>query len=707
MLTNPEVLTGYLDRPSYRPGEVLEAKTSSGSEGTIQLVRLLHGDTNPAGPGLQQVVVSQCAPATLPNLEQHLRPGSYGFIEITADAVRGFTISAWVWPTGDSGAIVSFSATAGRKVAVLLEHGRVTVEAESGDHPLRRVSTNLTLVPRVWQLVAVSFGSSARVHVWREGLSTQALDLAATASPTHFTALTIGARHEGEVAVAVDHYDGKIEDVVLWDGALDSEEIGLLANDYWDGKKLAAVTFAGDQSTFSFRDSVSGNVGTLFNAPTRAVTGRRWRGQVERWVNDPYLYGAVHFHSDDLEDADWQTTARVPLPTDLPPGVYALWLRTTQHQDWLPFIVTRTAPRSACRLVVLIPTLTYLAYANEAPFPPHSLQYSDARDEWVAARGLISQYNWHRDGSGVTIASWRRPLMNLRPDYRYWLTGHPHGLGADLYLLYWLETASIEYDIITDHDLHEYGAAILAGYQVLVTGSHPEYWTSGMLQTLKDFQARGTRVAYLGGNGLAALVAVHPERPWLSEMRRRGAGPGLWDSEPGEAYFAFTGDLGGFTRHHHLRARHLIGVDIAGMGFSDAQPYRKTPDAIDPRASFIFRGVNDDVFGDFGLHMGGAAGYEVDSVDHRTGTPAHALVVATCTEMPTDYEAADQWGVPRADMVFFETPSGGAVFSASSLTWTGSLSHANGENAVAQITANVLERFLDPTPFPFPITAPQ
>lgn len=29
----------------------------------------------------------------------------------------------------------------------------------------------------------------------------------------------------------------------------------------------------------------------------------------------------------------------------------------------------------------------------------------------------------------------------------------------------------------------------------------------------------------------------------------------------------------------------------------------------------------------------------------------------------------------RADMVFFETPGGGAVFSASSISWVGSLSH--------------------------------
>jgi N,N-dimethylformamidase len=44
-------------------------------------------------------------------------------------------------------------------------------------------------------------------------------------------------------------------------------------------------------------------------------------------------------------------------------------------------------------------------------------------------------------------------------------------------------------------------------------------------------------------------------------------------------------------------------------------------------------------------------------------------------------------------MVFFELPDGGAVFSASSISWCGSLSHDNYENSVSRITENVLRRF--------------
>jgi len=53
----------------------------------------------------------------------------------------------------------------------------------------------------------------------------------------------------------------------------------------------------------------------------------------------------------------------------------------------------------------------------------------------------------------------------------------------------------------------------------------------------------------------------------------------------------------------------------------------------------------------------------------------------------------------RADMVFFEGPKGGAVFSTGSIAWATSLCHAGAMNNVSRITENVLNRFLDKAPF--------
>ncbi|MHA1570174.1 MAG: N,N-dimethylformamidase beta subunit family domain-containing protein, partial [Alphaproteobacteria bacterium] len=56
----------------------------------------------------------------------------------------------------------------------------------------------------------------------------------------------------------------------------------------------------------------------------------------------------------------------------------------------------------------------------------------------------------------------------------------------------------------------------------------------------------------------------------------------------------------------------------------------------------------------------------------------------------------------RADLIFFETSSGGAVFSTGSIAWCGSLSHNGYDNNVARIMGNVLRRFLDPKSFAGP-----
>ena len=132
--------------------------------------------------------------------------------------------------------------------------------------------------------------------------------------------------------------------------------------------------------------------------------------------------------------------------------------------------------------------------------------------------------------------------------------------------------------------------------------------------------------------------------------------------------------------------------------------YRRLEGSFDPRADFIFEGIDrTEVIGDFGLVMGGAVGDEVDRADHALGTPMEAIVLAT-SDGPLSYysvvlEDRISWrsdrepGKARADMVYIQNPAGGAVFSVGSMSWLGSLSHNRYRNNVSRITENVLRRF--------------
>lgn len=61
-------IRGYCDRPNPRPGERLDFFVSSPVQGTCQtrVLRLLHGDRNPAGPGYKVEEVAGLAPAEIP-----------------------------------------------------------------------------------------------------------------------------------------------------------------------------------------------------------------------------------------------------------------------------------------------------------------------------------------------------------------------------------------------------------------------------------------------------------------------------------------------------------------------------------------------------------------------------------------------------------------------------------------------------------------
>ena len=91
----------------------------------------------------------------------------------------------------------------------------------------------------------------------------------------------------------------------------------------------------------------------------------------------------------------------------------------------------------------------------------------------------------------------------------------------------------VAFDVITDHDLHAEGAALLAPYNVVVTGTHPEYHTVETLDALTTYTETGGRLMYLGGNGFYWRVALSDKVPGAIEIRRTEVGIRLWAAEPG------------------------------------------------------------------------------------------------------------------------------------------------------------------------------
>jgi N,N-dimethylformamidase len=361
--------------------------------------------------------------------------------------------------------------------------------------------------------------------------------------------------------------------------------------------------------------------------------------------------------------------------------------------------------------------MTYMAYANDRADAAQEVETGagdrqpDPYDLYLAQHRefAMSIYDRHSDGSGCCYSTRLRPITNMRPQYRMWIVNAPRHFAADLYLIDWFETKGLAYDVVTDEDLHHGGHALLAPYRVVVTGTHPEYWTSAMRRAVEEFLAGGGRLMYLGGNGFYWVTSVDPERPHVIEVRRGNAGSRAWNSEAGECYHSTSGELGGLWLHRGLPPNRLVGIGFSSMGWDAHAPgYVRRTESFDPRAEFIFQGVApDEVIGDFGLVMGGAAGDELDRFDASLGSPRHALVLASSAghsdyyqpviedylQINANLRKAGERNI-HADMVFFETPNGGAVFSVGSICWCGSLSHNHYDNNVSRITENVLRKFM-------------
>ena len=756
-------IAAYADRLSVRPQETIQfhVANATGTEISATLARVICADANPNGPGIcleplaaQPTLVAEPQPQTVPH-------GSYGVIPSAGDKLsnQSFTFACRLYPThlgGREQVIASCEnlETDTRVELTIDAHGHLCGHIECGGiktnahiaHPLNQ---------RQWTLAWISLDTQARTLRigcrQLDGIDAAAHARAASSQlpslpnaevfaglALNGTALMVAACDPNTPA---KHFNGKLENPHLWQRALTDADYQMLAD---TDEQLVCVdaiarwNFARDVSTSTIHDeSASALHGRLVNSPGRAMTSSKWDGREMHFTHAPEQYSAVHFHDDDIDDCHWPVSYSWTPPKGLKSGIYALLLKTDDAQENVPFHVVPERGTSTAKVAVLASTFTYTIYGNHAR-PEYDVD-QDWRADWhqqVESWGCyphnpgdhreygLSTYNTHTDGSGVSIASWHRPMLNVRIGYLTYCREAIRGSGlrhfpADSHLTAWLEGQSIDYDIITDWELHHEGTELLQHYQVVLTGSHPEYHTRPMLDALQTYRDNGGRFCYLGGNGFYWKIATSPEQDGVIEIRRGEGGIRAWAADPGEYYNQFDGEYGGLWRRNGRAPQHLTGVGFTAQGNFHSSYYRRTTEADNPRASWIFAGVDAEIIGNHGLSAHGAAGFELDRADKRLGTPAHALVVASSEDHPADApwilvpeevlthlatwpgEAPED--LIRADMTFFETPNGGAVFSTGSITFCGSLLTNQGDNETSRLVRNVIERFVDPTPFEMPV----
>jgi N,N-dimethylformamidase len=717
-------ITGYLDRFSHRPGESFTAFVSVRDGGTYRarLVRVLSGDPNPDGPGVRFEDLSQRFDQSLAGRRQPIQLGACGIVDAgpARDATAACTWTALVCPTLlDAGQVMLSERGRDAGVALLIGENGTTARIDSKGSVTEVAAGTAMRAGRWYRVWCSADPATGRILVGQQPLDSGA-PIAAEAQSTGLVLPSGGAVvfAAQNAAAPSNHFTGKIEDPAIVAGFVASWNDPLAALDAPGTKLLAGWDFSRGIESQSIVDiGPQACHGRLVNLPTRAVVGARWTGREHCWRHAPRDYGAIHFHDDDLGDCGWQSDFSWTVPEDLRSGAYALHLTCEAGEDWLPFYVLPRRGGPFAPIVFLASTFTYQAYANHARSSLDQGYY-----DRVAAWGAYpynpdqypiygrSTYNKHRDGSGISFSSRHRPILTMRPGFLTFNDARGSGLRhypADLHLLAWLEAKGITFDIVTDEDLDDEGVGLIAPYRAVLTSSHPEYHTPGTLDALSAYTRQGGRLAYLGGNGFYWRVARDRTRPHAIELRRAEGGIRTWAAEPGEYYHATDGQLGGLWRRNRRPPQMLVGVGFSCQAAFEGTHYRRLPMSRDPRFAWMFAGIEDDVIGDYGLSGGGAAGFELDRADPMLGTPDGAVILARSGEpLPSFLTVPEELlsnvitingekveDLARGEIVYFDTASGGAVFSVGSITFCGSLWRNGFEGPISSLLENVVRRF--------------
>ena len=658
------------------------ASTDGASSVRAQLVRLIHGDEHPDGPGFIERPVASSIDREWPVRKQYIQKGN--FLRVADPQGRlaptgPFTLHAYIFPT---------LPEAGRQVLL----GRWSVDATSGfrawhqsvrtprilgrrRHRADAVAAEVKLIPRLWYFVAASYDpASGLATIYQEAVINRYNSLLSKVVPYDYQShvsetlrvrpampeeigFVIGAATERNAARGgffSQCYNGKIDRCGVQGAALDRAALDAVRRGGPARSRGRARLLGHVRRLLRARDRRHGGGYRSPSAARRGLqspgarqTGWNWSGRNDSFRLSPREYGGIELHADALIDCHWEPTLTLTVPDQLKSGVYAIKLtagrcrgihtllrpsRPTQQGGDLPADPDSELSRIRQYRLGVRRRLAAGDYGRDANFPGIDIEVYKNDVEFG-----LSTYDPHNDGAGVCYSSYRRPIINLRPKYRAPGLGATWQFPADLSIVAWLEAMKYDYDVLTDEDLHREGVAALKPYRVVLNCTHNEYYSERMMDATEDYLATGGRLLQLGANSHYWCVGFRDEEPWVMEVRKLEAGSRAWQARPGEHYLASTGERSGLWRHRGRPPQKLIGVGFTSEGMDHVGAVPPHAGQLQSQRRVDVRGRRGEVFGSEGLGLGGAAGIEIDRYDLALGTPPHARILASSEPFTDNY----------------------------------------------------------------------
>ena len=699
-------ILGYTNKFSYKIGDRVDCKVSSikNEDYKVDLIKIIQGDVNPKAPKYKvKKIKNSFFFKKFKGRYQELKAGSYGEFNIN-NKIKSINsnFNFYFLPTLNKKTkqelISSFDQNNYFSVFLLSDELYFSI---NNDEFL--ISKGIDF--NDWNFVSFKTYKDHTICSIKSKIQSSTKKFNFSLQRLFFKKILISRGRSNKDS---NYFNGKISSLTIFDRVKNKYDLNL--------------DFSLNISSNSIFD-ISRNkfIGKLFNHPARGIKGPKDTIDIKSWSSNPEEYDAIHFHEDDITDAKWKNDFSFNIPKNLESGVYAFRLYLDNDDEFfVPFVIL-PKKNSKNKIAFLLPTASYLAYANnrlgidvpETELVTNRLIEISQHDHFLQENpGLgLSFYDIHSDNSGVYYSSRKRPILDFQPKFVGKLGGKDSNVwqfNADTHILGWFDHFKLKYDVITDHDIHKNGSAIIKNYSVIITGTHPEYYSLNMLDALQNYVNNGGRIMYLGGNGFYWRISFDPKDNSVIECRKSEGGIRANPPKPGEYYSSVTGEYTGLWRNNNRPPNELVGVGMISQGFDYSAPYHRTKKSFDKKFDFIFKNMKKKrKFGNFGLSGHGAAGIELDSVNDNLGTPPNTHVLARSKDHSDIYLIAPEEmldPVPglggtenekiQSNVVIHQNDNNGGFFSVGSIAWAGSMAWNNYKNEVSQLTYNVLKSFL-------------
>jgi len=368
--------------------------------------------------------------------------------------------------------------------------------------------------------------------------------------------------------------------------------------------------------------------------PIELINSTKNKGYIQNYNQCAYKDGC-----------NWKLTNSIIIPNNVVSGYMTINLSNKYGEFNIPIIVKS---KVNSEILCIASTNTWHAY-----------------NHWGGASFYKKKINDSCENTTYSpLLSLMRPL-NIIGDLNY----KGHLFDAELALVHWLEKQTHDFDVITDRDI-DLNPQILQKYKLVFLNTHSEYWTESALNGIDQYLNNKGSLCYLGANAMYWKVNLSDSTIECQKNHQSDS------------------SKGGKWREWDRPEEKTIGVSYNRTGYRTFMPY-----VVINNDHWLFENTKlkrGDLFGK-SLNRKYASGHETDKITKLS--PNNIVLLAR----GLNQEAIDELGKNDADknggadMVYFEHPSGGAVFSSGSITSSGSMLI---DSSMSRIVENFIRKSL-------------